>query len=262
MDENCTLNTNLMAVKLAPTHNIVHVPAKAATCFEEGNIEHWYCTDCGYAWLDEYLRLNTNLQAVKLPAAHGTIIHVPAKAPTCTEFGNIEYWYCEDCGYAWLDPDCTRNTNLMAVKLAPVSHSYVKAEGDDAYKAPTCTEDGYQNYVCSVCGEPGTEILPATGHAHGTEWSKNEAGHWHECACGDAIDFAEHTYGDWHSNGDGTKTRACEICGWEETAPEEVKPSEPGKTGDEAPVFFAASMMIVAAAAAIVLVVLKKRERQ
>ena len=56
-------------MKLGVTHNIEHVEAKAATCEAEGNIEYWYCTECGFAWLDEYLRQNTNLMAVKLPKA-------------------------------------------------------------------------------------------------------------------------------------------------------------------------------------------------
>lgn len=137
------------------------------------------------------------------------------------------------------------------------NHSYVTGERVE----PTCTEDGYQKYVCSVCGDTYTEVIPATGHTHSDAWSKNADGHWHECACGDAVDFAEHTYGDWFSNGDGTKTHACEICGWEETANEEVKPDGPVKTGDEAPVVLMTALMVTAAAAAIVLVVLKKRER-
>ena len=37
-----------------------------------GNIEYWYCADCGQAWLDEYCHLNTNLRAVILPMAEHT----------------------------------------------------------------------------------------------------------------------------------------------------------------------------------------------
>ena len=52
------------------------------------------------------------------------VIHAPAKDATCTANGNIEYWYCETCGAAWLDEACTLNTNLMAVKLPMVDHTY------------------------------------------------------------------------------------------------------------------------------------------
>ena len=81
---------------------------------------------------------------------HGTIIHMEAVAPTCVAAGNIECWYCETCGQAWLDADCTMNTNLRAVKLpATGEHTY-----DDDYDAD-----------CNVCGDvreveqPGDDIV-------------------------------------------------------------------------------------------------------
>ena len=139
-------------------HNVIHVAAKAATCTATGNIEYWYCDACGMAWLDEACTLNTNLRAVNLPMAEHTyfddcsaicevcgyereaghnVIHVAAKAATCTEMGNIEYWYCDACGMAWLDEACTLNTNLRAVKLAATGeHTY-----DNAFDT-TCNECG------------------------------------------------------------------------------------------------------------------------
>ncbi len=141
---------NMMSVKTFKDHTIVHVEAKAATCYENGNIEHWYCSECGYAWLDADCTLNTNLKAVILPAAHEAAIHVEAKAATCYENGNIEYWYCEACGQAWLDADCTLNTNLKAVIL-PMAHAdaiHVEA------KAATCYENGNIEYwYCEACGQ-------------------------------------------------------------------------------------------------------------
>ena len=106
--------SNLQAVKLAPAHNLVKVEAKAATCFELGNIEYWYCTNCD--WVEVAGGVASNRLAVLLPVSHN-IVHVAAVAPTATENGNIEYWYCKDCGYAWLDELCTKNTNLKAVIL-------------------------------------------------------------------------------------------------------------------------------------------------
>ncbi len=52
------------------------------------------------------------------------VIHVEAKDATCTELGNIEYWYCDVCGMAWLDEACIMNTNMMAVKLPMIDHTY------------------------------------------------------------------------------------------------------------------------------------------
>ena len=137
LDEACTLNTNLMAVVLPMAHaELTHVEAVAPTCFENGNIEYWYCEACGYAWLDAEGTLSTNLMAVVLPMAHGELTHVAAKDATCTENGNIEYWYCEACGYAWLDAEGTLSTNLLSVVLPMADHTY-----DNEYDAD-----------CNVCG--------------------------------------------------------------------------------------------------------------
>ena len=141
------------------SHNIVHVEAAEATCTALGNIEYWYCDVCGAAWLDAECTMNTNQMAVKLPMAEHeyfndcdiiclncsqetreashNVIHVEAKDATCTELGNIEFWYCDACGAAWLDAECTMNTNQMAVKLGTIDHTY-----DDEYDAD-----------CNVCGD-------------------------------------------------------------------------------------------------------------
>ena len=65
-------------------------------------------------------------------------MHVDAKAATCAANGNIEYWYCDVCGMAWLNAECTMNTNLRAV-ITPATgeHTY-----DDEYDAD-----------CNVCGD-------------------------------------------------------------------------------------------------------------
>ena len=70
-------------------------------------------------------------------AAHN-IVWVAAKTPTCTESGNIEYWYCIDCGSVWIDPYSPMPlvTNLKAVILPMVDHTY-----DDEYDAD-CNECG------------------------------------------------------------------------------------------------------------------------
>ena len=124
-NENATgVLLNRMNVILPMAHKeATHVPAKDATCLDLGNLEYWYCEACGQAWLDADCTRNTNLKAVILPLVDHKIVHVEAKAPTCYEDGNIEYWYCEVCGFAWLDEACTRNTNLKAVILPATGSS-------------------------------------------------------------------------------------------------------------------------------------------
>ena len=131
---------------IAPTHTATHVEAKDATCYENGNVEYWYCEICGQAWLDAEMTIVTNLKSVVTPMDHGTITHVEAKDATCDVNGNIEYWYCEACGQAWLDAECTLNTNLKSVVVAAPGHSY--------------------NYECDrYCNECGEETNPRANHS-------------------------------------------------------------------------------------------------
>jgi len=90
--------------------------------------EHEYFTPC-----DQYCMICGELTN---PEASHNIVHVEAVEPTCTEMGNLEYWYCDVCGQAWLDEACTQNTNLRAVKL-PAGHTF-------DYECST---------TCSVCWE-------------------------------------------------------------------------------------------------------------
>jgi len=176
LDADCTTAAKLEDVIIPATgvaehvHELVHTEAKAATCFEEGNLEYWYCAGCDCYFTDAEGKYNIAYLSLILPVAH-KVEHVAAKAPTCFEEGNIEYWYCTECGYAWLDEFCTKNTNLLAVIL-PVSHKIVHVEA----KAPTATENGNIEYwYCTECGYAWLDelctkntnlkavILPATG---------------------------------------------------------------------------------------------------
>ncbi len=173
LDAECTTAAKLEDVVIPATghvHDLVYTAAKEATCFEEGNLEYWYCAGCDCYFTDAEGKYNIAYLSLILPVSH-KIVHVEAKAPTCFEEGNIEYWYCTECGYAWLDELCTKNTNLMAVVL-PVSHKIVHVEA----KAPTETENGNIEYwYCTECGYAWLDelctkntnlkavILPATG---------------------------------------------------------------------------------------------------
>ena len=93
--------------------------------------------------------------------AHAPATHVAAKDATCAAEGNIEYWYCEACGQAWLDEACTRNTNLLAVVLPTIDHSYVdgacSACGavDPDYEAPG--EETEHTFSSDLVAVPGAD---------------------------------------------------------------------------------------------------------
>ena len=71
-------------------------------------------------------------------AAHN-ITHVAAKAATCSAMGNLEYWFCDVCGMAWLNAACTLNTNLRAV-ITP-------ATGEHTYDDEFDTDCNHCDYI-------------------------------------------------------------------------------------------------------------------
>ncbi|MCD8307330.1 MAG: leucine-rich repeat domain-containing protein [Clostridia bacterium] len=90
--------------------------------------------------------------------------YYPEVAATCVEDGHCEYWQCEKCGKYFKDADATKETDYESIVLqSKGKHSYV--QGD--YHEATCSEAGYWEQECSVCGDttPKTDTAnPALGH--------------------------------------------------------------------------------------------------
>ena len=80
-----------------------------------------------------------------------TLTKTEAKAATCTEDGNKEYWTCEHCGKYFLSDDTNPETAKAVEQsetVIPASHKLTKVEAKDA----TCTEDGNKEYwTCEHC---------------------------------------------------------------------------------------------------------------
>lgn len=105
----------------------------------------YFCNTCGEYRSDpphgEEYKIGCSVYCVNCKVEireepHLNILYVAAKQPTCYREGNIEHWYCENCGMAWLDAEYTVLTNLMKVKLPTTDHAY-----DNAHDAD-----------CNVCG--------------------------------------------------------------------------------------------------------------
>ena len=126
---------------------------------------------------------------------------------------------------------------------------YIKVLENHIPNNNDCTKDS----VCTICGK----VFPAqTSHKYSDSWSKDDTYHWKVCEndgcevtstktehsgtddgdcttpviceCGQIVTAAkaEHTYGEWKSNGDGTHTRKCTIQG---CTAEETKDCEGGE---------------------------------
>ena len=136
-------------------HLLDHIEATDPTCTKTGNIEYWYCEYCSKNFNENGIIITTDVvipangheyevecdpvclvcKAINPDAAHD-IVHVAAKAPTCTEAGNIEHWYCSYCEIYSVNSTLTANTSAENVVLAALGHTDAANDG-----------------VCDVCKE-------------------------------------------------------------------------------------------------------------
>ena len=218
-------------------HTLKKTAAKAKTCTEDGNIEHWTCEHCKKYFLSD----DTNPETAKaveqsetiIPASH-KLTKVEAKDATCAENGNKEYWTCEHCGKYFLSDDTNPKT-AKAVELSetviPASHKLTKVDAKDA----TCSESGNKEYwICEHCKQyflsddtnPETAkavelsetILPALKHKNATtrgvaEPTETEPGYSGDLYCPDCDTVLEKGYTYWKEDNltwkldaDGTMT--------------------------------------------------------
>ena len=96
-----------------------------------------------------------------------TSIKFLAKAATCTEEGNIEYYECIDCHKLFRDEECTIEIAEEDIVIPATGHAYGEWT---VVREATCTEAGSKEKVCANCGDKVTEEIPATGHAW-SEWT-------------------------------------------------------------------------------------------
>ena len=120
-----------------------HVPAKAATCTEDGNVEYWICTGCG-KYIDDNLNVIADVVIAKTGHTAGAAVRENEKAATCTAEGSYdEVVKCKVCG-----EELSRTT----VKVAKLDHTPADAVRENE-KAATCIAEGSYTEVvkCSVC---------------------------------------------------------------------------------------------------------------
>ena len=81
-------------------------------------------------------------QAAELPHVHKSTL-VEAKAPTCTEAGNIAYWHCAECDKYFKDESCKEEIALEDTVIAATGHKY-------------------ENGTCTVCGAEDPNYVDKT----------------------------------------------------------------------------------------------------
>ncbi|MBO4895108.1 MAG: hypothetical protein J5562_09375, partial [Clostridia bacterium] len=122
--------------------------------------------------------LTTQTYSETIPAGHKNLTRTAPVAATCEHAGNIEYWHCSACGKYYSDSAAQNEITQAQTVIAQLSHSYTGTVRDNG--------NGTHSFLCvNGCNQYGGTV---------------------NC-----------TYGDYTSNGDGTYTRVCSVCGHSET---------------------------------------------
>ena len=164
-DDACDADCNTCGETREASHQYAYpCDADCNICGATREASHQYANPCDAHCMICYELTNPD-------AAH-TIAAVEAKAATCTENGNIAYWYCEHCGAVWADEALTQITNRMSVVIPAPGHTYDdNCDADcnvceefreaphnlttyvEAVVPANCKETGHNEYwICEDCG--------------------------------------------------------------------------------------------------------------
>ena len=140
------------------------------------------------------------------PECKHSLTAFEASDATCTEKGNIAYWYCGSCDSYFSDAAGLNEISESETVVESNGHSLLHF----AYRAATCAAVGnIEHWTCSVCGDSfvdgdGIEtiskedtVLPLRDHTYSSEWTADGDYHWLGAMCGHSdlyIDRAKHTF--------------------------------------------------------------------
>ncbi len=184
-------------------HSVVNIPAKAATCSETGNIEHYKCTKCGFCFKNSNATSSISSESVVTDC-----IPHHSDSPYCSNNGNL----CSDCGTCFIPKQ---------------DHTPGKLINSET---PTCTSYGYNEYICSNCNIEFRDYLEKLGHTFENTTTVTEPtcttegelyGYCTTCqkTILDKIPKAEHTPGEWVVTAEatckkeGSRYSYCVSCG-------------------------------------------------
>ncbi len=205
-------------------HDMTFVPAKDATCTEDGNVAYYACANCGKAFADE--NGETEIANPVIAALGHDLPAEPVEsvAATCVADGYNKFT-CARC-------------NLTVIVVLPMNGEH-PADAIIPYGADTpatCAATGQQaGTVCSLCGTVITNAVTLPKLAHTPEAEVRDAraatciatGYTGDLYCavcnqvitpGTVIEKTMHQFGEWVTVEStcteyGSRTRTCAVCG-------------------------------------------------
>ncbi|MCH5198279.1 MAG: hypothetical protein J1E34_05165 [Oscillospiraceae bacterium] len=142
-------------------HTLSKTGKKDADCTTVGNTEYYTCNVCKKIFKDSAAEQEiTADETIISPKGHIAQV-IAAKAPSCTDAGNIEYYSCANCRKNFKDASFSEEISAGQVTLSATGHNYQQTKVSD----PTCQSEGYITYVCSNDASHNyTEKLPKVNH--------------------------------------------------------------------------------------------------
>lgn len=156
-------------------HTYVTEPRVEATCSSTGLTEGQYCSVCGYVLKKQYV----------IPMKSHTEGEWVVVTPPTEVSQGMKHKYCEVC-----------DSLLATEKIAPIDCIH-PSENKIATVAPTCEEQGYTEYQCTVCGRRRKDdIKYPLGHIEDDYWhidiyptGYTEGSEHRECLrCGESVE--------------------------------------------------------------------------
>lgn len=147
-------------------HSMQHISAKAATCTEEGNIEYWYCDECGKYFSDAEGKTEITANETVLAQTGHIVVIDAAVLPTYDSTGLTEGSHCSKCGKILKNQD-------VIPKLEATYHSIIYkdtkgaeipvdkmrySEHEGLLDLPVISADGYTFKGWYTASEGGTKV--------------------------------------------------------------------------------------------------------
>ena len=133
--------------KESPNVTVTSEVKTPATCTESGVTTYMATFEFnGEAYTD-------TKEIADIPATGHNLTNIPAIAPTCTEAGNIEYWYCDTCDKYFSDETAAEEIGLADTVLEATGHSY-------------------ENDKCTACGEIDPDFKAVIIEGANGSWQK------------------------------------------------------------------------------------------
>ena len=132
--------------KESPNVTVTSAVKTPATCTESGVTTYTATVDFNGSTY-------TDTKEASVPATGHSLMKTDAKAPTCTEDGNIAYWYCETCDKYFSDETAADEIALADTVLEATGHSY-------------------ENGKCTACGEIDPDFKAVIIEGANGSWQK------------------------------------------------------------------------------------------